>query len=108
MNFTNQFDEKVYFDSSGEPVPLYDIINWQRDRDNVMRCATSLQPVWKSLALFLFSLFQKVYFAFRFVKVGSYDGSGPFGQHLLIDYNNIVWAEGQSEVNVCPNGGAVC
>lgn len=54
------------------------------------------------------SLFQKVYFAFRFVKVGSYDGSGPFGQHLLINYNNIVWAEGQSEVNVCPNGGAVC
>lgn len=40
--------------------------------------------------------------------MGSYDGSGPFGQHLLIDYNNIVWAEGQSEVNVCPNVGAVC
>lgn len=57
VNFTNQFDERVYFDSSGEPVPLYDIINWQRDRANVMRCAASLQPAWKSLAVFLFFYF---------------------------------------------------
>lgn len=108
VNFTNQFDEMVYFDSRGEPVPLYDIINWQRGRENVMRCATSLRPVWRSLTALVFLYFKRCIFASRFVKVGSYDGSGPFGQYLLIDRNSIVWADRQSEVNVCPSVGAVC
>lgn len=38
MNFTNQFKEKVYFDAKGEPVPLYDIINWQKDSKSNIRC----------------------------------------------------------------------
>lgn len=38
VNFTNQFEEKVYFDANGEPVPLYDIINWQKDSKSVIRC----------------------------------------------------------------------
>ena len=37
VNFTNQFEEKVYFDSNGEPVPLYDIINWQKDSKGIIR-----------------------------------------------------------------------
>uniref|UniRef100_A0A671U8K7 Olfactory receptor C family, u1 n=1 Tax=Sparus aurata TaxID=8175 RepID=A0A671U8K7_SPAAU len=37
VNFTNQFEEKVYFDSNGEPVPLYDIINWQKDSKSEIR-----------------------------------------------------------------------
>lgn len=48
------------------------------------------------------------FFAQRFVKVGSYDGSSPLGQHLLIEYDNIVWADGQSEVIICPHVGAAC
>ncbi|KAK1899899.1 Vomeronasal type-2 receptor 1 [Dissostichus eleginoides] len=69
VNFTNQFEEKVYFDSNGEPVPLYDIINWQKDSKGKI----------------------------RFVKVGSYDGSALFRQQLQIDHSTIVWTEGQSQ-----------
>ncbi|XP_045930618.1 extracellular calcium-sensing receptor [Micropterus dolomieu] len=72
VNFTNQFQEKVYFDSSGEPVPLYDIINWKKDSNGEI----------------------------RFVKVGSYDGSAPLGQQLQIEQSTIVWTKGQTQVPV--------
>ncbi|XP_027136545.1 olfactory receptor CU1 [Larimichthys crocea] len=72
VNFTNQFNEKVYFDSNGEPVPLYDIINWQKDSKGHI----------------------------RFVNVGSYDGSAPLGQQLQMKLNTIVWTEGQSQVPI--------
>ncbi|XP_076729676.1 extracellular calcium-sensing receptor-like [Maylandia zebra] len=82
VNFTNQFNEKVYFDSNGEPVPLYDIINWQKDSKDKM----------------------------RFIKVGNYDGSAPHGQQLQIMKNTIVWTKGERQVPVsqcsapCPPG----
>nr|XP_020444686.1 extracellular calcium-sensing receptor-like [Monopterus albus] len=82
VNFTNQFDEKVYFDSSGEPVPLYDIISWQKDSKGEI----------------------------RFIKVGSYDGSALLGQQLQMDLKTIIWTKGQLEVPVsqcsdpCPPG----
>ncbi|XP_030599485.1 extracellular calcium-sensing receptor-like [Archocentrus centrarchus] len=82
VNFTNQFNEKVYFDSNGEPVPLYDIINWQKDNKDEM----------------------------RFIKVGSYDGSAPQGQQLQMMKSTIVWTKGDSQVPVsqcsapCPPG----
>ncbi|XP_070761577.1 olfactory receptor CU1 [Enoplosus armatus] len=72
VNFTNQFEEKVYFDSNGEPVPLYDIINWQKDSKGEI----------------------------RFLKVGSYDGSAPLRQQLQIEQSTIVWTKGQSQVPV--------
>uniref|UniRef100_A0A668VHM9 G-protein coupled receptors family 3 profile domain-containing protein n=1 Tax=Oreochromis aureus TaxID=47969 RepID=A0A668VHM9_OREAU len=80
VNFTNQFNEKVYFDSNGEPVPLYDIINWQKDSKDKMRF------------------------------IGSYDGSAPRGQQLQIMKNTIVWTKGERRVPVsqcsapCPPG----
>ncbi|XP_076002580.1 olfactory receptor CU1 [Genypterus blacodes] len=82
VNFSNQFEEKIYFDSNGEPVPLYDVINWQRDTKGDI----------------------------RFVKVGSYDGSAPLGQQLQLMQSNIMWTGGQSQVPVsqcsapCPPG----
>ncbi|XP_044059730.1 extracellular calcium-sensing receptor-like [Siniperca chuatsi] len=82
VNFTNQFEEKVYFDSNGEPVPLYDILNWQKDSKGEI----------------------------RFLKVGSYDGSAPLTQQLQIEQSTIIWTKGQSQVPVsecsaqCPPG----
>ncbi|KAK2894875.1 hypothetical protein QQF64_012142 [Cirrhinus molitorella] len=82
VHFTNQFNEKVYFDNNGEPVPLYDIINWQKnDRGTI-----------------------------QFQMVGTYDGSAPHGQQLKIDEGLIQWAGGHTEVPVslctppCPPG----
>ncbi|XP_066540698.1 extracellular calcium-sensing receptor-like [Hoplias malabaricus] len=72
VNFTNQFGEKVYFDHNGEPVPLYDIINWQRDGKG----------------------------GIRFQRVGSYDGSSPRGKQLELDDISIQWAGGQNRVPV--------
>ncbi|CAJ1065291.1 extracellular calcium-sensing receptor [Xyrichtys novacula] len=72
VNFTDQFGEKVHFDSNGEPVPLYDIINWQKDGNGEI----------------------------RFVKVGSYDGSAPPGHQLQLEQSTIVWTKGQSQVPV--------
>ncbi|XP_061576359.1 extracellular calcium-sensing receptor-like [Cololabis saira] len=82
VNFTNKFKEKIYFDSNGEPVPLYDIINWQKDSTGKI----------------------------RFIKVGSYDGSVPLGQQLQIKQSSIIWTGGQPHVPVslcsapCPPG----
>ncbi|KAM6960549.1 olfactory receptor CU1 [Aplochiton taeniatus] len=82
VNFTNQFGEKVHFDMNGEPVPLYDIINWQKDFSGKI----------------------------RFIKVGSYDGSAPLGHQLQIKESLVEWTKGQSQVPVslcsvpCPPG----
>ncbi|XP_058243159.1 extracellular calcium-sensing receptor-like [Hemibagrus wyckioides] len=82
VNFTNQFGEKVYFDENGEPVPVYDIINWQKNGRG----------------------------GIRFKKVGSYDGSAPKWQQLNMDMDLIEWTGGQSQVPMslctapCPPG----
>lgn len=35
---------------------------------------------------------------FRFIKVGSYDGSAPLQQQLQMEQSTIVWTTGQSQV----------
>lgn len=70
VNFTNQFEEKVYFDGNGEPVPVYDIINWQKDGQG----------------------------GIRFHRVGSYDGSASPGEQLKMDMDLIEWTGGKSQV----------
>ncbi|XP_077954576.1 olfactory receptor CU1 [Gasterosteus aculeatus] len=69
VNFTNQFEESFFFYPNGEPVPLYDIINWQKDSEGEI----------------------------RFIKVGSYDGSAPLKKQLQLEHSTIVWTRGQSQ-----------
>lgn len=45
---------------------------------------------------------QELYAVFRFVKVGSYDGSAPLRQQLQMDQSTIVWTKGQSQVGHMP------
>ncbi|XP_006637607.3 olfactory receptor CU1 [Lepisosteus oculatus] len=75
VDFINQFGERVNFDENGEPVPLYDIINWQKDDSGNI----------------------------RFVKVGSFDASTPKGTQLNINEKDIMWYDGQEQVprSVC-------
>ncbi|XP_048837903.1 extracellular calcium-sensing receptor-like [Brienomyrus brachyistius] len=82
VNFTTKFGEKVYFDSDGEPVPLYDIVNWQRDsRGNI-----------------------------KFKTVGTFDASAQVGEQLRMDQSTIVWMGGETQVPIsecshsCPPG----
>ncbi|XP_041120482.1 extracellular calcium-sensing receptor [Polyodon spathula] len=75
VNFINQFGEIVDFDENGEPVPLYDIINWQKDANGVI----------------------------KFEKVGGFDASAPSGEELVINEQTIVWNGDQHQVpsSVC-------
>lgn len=56
VNFTNQFEEKVYFDPNGEPVPLYDIINWQKDSKSDIRCNTYIFELFLRILIEKFCL----------------------------------------------------
>ncbi|XP_064159229.1 extracellular calcium-sensing receptor-like [Anguilla rostrata] len=62
---------KVSFDANGDPVAIYELVNWQMMRDGHM----------------------------EFVTVGHYDVSAPDGQVLIIN-KNITWAVGQPQVPV--------
>ncbi|XP_035240690.1 extracellular calcium-sensing receptor-like [Anguilla anguilla] len=72
---------KVSFDANGDPVAIYELVNWQVMRDGHM----------------------------EFVTVGHYDASAPDGQVFIIK-KNITWAGGQPQVPVsvcsesCPPG----
>ncbi|XP_054598480.2 extracellular calcium-sensing receptor [Nothobranchius furzeri] len=82
VNFTNQFGERIYFNSNGEPAPLYEVVNWQKDSSGEI----------------------------RFVKVGSYDSSAAPGQKLQVQQSSIIWTRGDSQVPTsqcsapCPPG----
>ncbi|XP_028818639.1 uncharacterized protein LOC114769619 [Denticeps clupeoides] len=71
----------VTFDTNGDPVARYELINWQRDEAGTM----------------------------NFVTVGLYDASKPKGQELSLT-RNITWLNGQTQVPVsvcsdsCPPG----
>ncbi|XP_066566353.1 olfactory receptor CU1 [Amia ocellicauda] len=74
LDCEREFGERVNFDQNGEPVPLYDIINWQKDDSGYI----------------------------RFKKVGSFDGSAPEGKQLQIKEGSIVPKSVCSES--CPFG----
>ncbi|XP_036441609.1 extracellular calcium-sensing receptor-like [Colossoma macropomum] len=74
VNFTTKNGFQVSFDSSGDPVAVYDLINWQVKKDGGL----------------------------DFVAVGHYDSSRPRGQEFSMS-RAISWMGGQTEVprSVC-------
>ncbi|XP_017564407.1 extracellular calcium-sensing receptor-like [Pygocentrus nattereri] len=81
VNFTTNNGFQVTFDSYGDPVAVYELINWQVNKDGTM----------------------------SFVTVGNYDSSKSRGQEFSMS-RDISWMGGQSEVPVsvcsesCPPG----
>ncbi|XP_078059615.1 extracellular calcium-sensing receptor-like [Mustelus asterias] len=82
VKFTNKFGEEISFDSNGDPIASYDLINWQRRADGTV----------------------------DFVKVGLYDAARPEGQNLMLDESAIFWHGDQNSVPLsvcsysCPTG----
>ncbi|XP_036441299.1 LOW QUALITY PROTEIN: extracellular calcium-sensing receptor-like [Colossoma macropomum] len=74
VNFTTKNGYQVSFDSSGDPVAVYELINWQFKKDGGL----------------------------DFVTVGHYDSSRPRGQEFSMS-RAISWVGGQTEVpkSVC-------
>ncbi|XP_072895048.1 extracellular calcium-sensing receptor-like [Hemitrygon akajei] len=69
VNFSTRIGERIYFDSNGDPVPIYDIVNWQPTDTGVVT-----------------------------VTVGQYDGAAPEGQKFILAEESIIWTGGQSRV----------
>ncbi|XP_012688188.2 extracellular calcium-sensing receptor-like [Clupea harengus] len=80
VNFTINGNH-ISFDTNGDPVATYELVNWQITEDGVM----------------------------EFVTVGRYDASQPKGHEFSMS-RNITWMEGQTQVPVsvcsqsCPPG----
>ncbi|KAK2894883.1 hypothetical protein Q8A67_012112 [Cirrhinus molitorella] len=69
INFTIKTGDRVWFDSTGGVVALYEVVNWQQDSDG----------------------------SFQFKSVGYYDASLPTYQNLDLNIESIIWAGGQLE-----------
>ncbi|XP_072427929.1 extracellular calcium-sensing receptor-like [Chiloscyllium punctatum] len=83
VKFTTKIGETVSFDENGDPVPTYDIVNWQPD----------------------------AFGSTKIVTVGYYDGSALPGQEFVINKDEMIWtgAQGTQVPNAvcshpCPNG----
>ncbi|XP_078060031.1 extracellular calcium-sensing receptor-like [Mustelus asterias] len=82
VKFRTMIGETVYFDENGDPVPTYDIVNWQPDAFGDTKIST----------------------------VGYYDGSALPGQEFVISEGEIKWSGSQIMVpkavccDPCPNG----
>ncbi|KAI4898841.1 hypothetical protein NFI96_023004 [Prochilodus magdalenae] len=74
VNFTTENGFQVSFDSNGDPVAVYELINWQVMENGTM----------------------------DFTTVGSYDSSKPRGQEIRIS-RTITWVWGETKVprSVC-------
>ncbi|KTF88600.1 hypothetical protein cypCar_00047049 [Cyprinus carpio] len=75
LSFTMKTGENIFFDASGDPVAIYDLVNWQLAGDG------SLQ----------------------FKHVGVYDSSLPLEQRLQVNQEHILWAGKSAQVHQCYN-----
>nr|XP_055031007.1 extracellular calcium-sensing receptor-like [Misgurnus anguillicaudatus] len=69
VNFTVKTGDHVWFNSTGETLPQYELLNWQQDSDG----------------------------SIQFKPVGYYDASLPPDQRFVLKPENIIWAGGQQE-----------
>ncbi|XP_035241568.1 extracellular calcium-sensing receptor-like [Anguilla anguilla] len=72
VNFTLGTGEKVSFDSNGDPIASYELVNWQLGPDG----------------------------AVEFRVVGHYDASLPPGQQFVMSPVTTVWAGGQKQIYI--------
>uniref|UniRef100_A0A4W3HJD1 Extracellular calcium-sensing receptor-like n=1 Tax=Callorhinchus milii TaxID=7868 RepID=A0A4W3HJD1_CALMI len=70
VNFTTNTGDKVYFDSNGDPVAKYDLINWQSNTQGFPRIVT----------------------------VGYYDASTPPGKELMLNIRKLEWNGGNNKI----------
>lgn len=75
VNFTTKTGEQVWFDGTGAAVARYEVVNWQRSSDG----------------------------SIQFKPVGFYDASLPPGFRFLLKAEEIMWAGGKTEANMCHN-----
>ncbi|XP_026783461.2 extracellular calcium-sensing receptor-like [Pangasianodon hypophthalmus] len=75
VRFKTKEGEEVYFDKNGDPLARYEIINWQKTKEN----------------------------QYEFVTVGLYDSSLPARDRLAVNMASIVWAQNINQVpkSVC-------
>lgn len=75
MVYTNQFGDETMFDQNGDPIALYDLVNWQLGLNEEM----------------------------QFITIGKFDGTATAGhKKLQLQENNILWNDNQTTVrSVC-------
>ncbi|KAG2462622.1 V2R1 protein, partial [Polypterus senegalus] len=73
--YTTKNGDQVYFDVNGDPLPIYEIVNWQINQKGQAEIVT----------------------------VGYYDASAPNGNIFKMTNTSIIWANGQATVpqSVC-------
>ncbi|XP_026783365.1 extracellular calcium-sensing receptor-like [Pangasianodon hypophthalmus] len=75
VRFKTKEGEEVYFDKNGDPPAKYEIINWQKNKEN----------------------------QYEFVTVGLYDSSVAAQDRLAVNMASIVWAQNKNQMpkSVC-------
>ena len=75
VEYTNQFGDETMFDQNGDPVAMYDLVNWQLGSNGEM----------------------------QFITIGMFDGTAPAGRKKLqLQDNNILWNDNKTMVSgVC-------
>uniref|UniRef100_A0A8C4ZN80 Olfactory receptor C family, w1 n=1 Tax=Gadus morhua TaxID=8049 RepID=A0A8C4ZN80_GADMO len=83
VEYTNQFGDETMFDQNGDPVAMYDLVNWQLGSNGEM----------------------------QFITIGMFDGTAPAGRKKLqLQDNNILWNDNKTMVpqsecsSPCPSG----
>lgn len=75
VRFKTKEGEEVYFDKNGDPPAKYEIINWQKNKNN----------------------------QYEFVTVGLYDSSVSAQDRLSVNMASIVWAQNTNQVSIWGN-----